>query len=116
MATSLPHAACPNTLCIGRLLCSAASMQMFLQDQSHSLQHQMERAIASSLGARGNSLQGIKRESHSLQGRYMAVDFAADLQQELDYFAGPFGMGVDGFYIDCTRTSAEWSLARWVTA
>jgi hypothetical protein len=48
-----------------------------------------------------------------LQGRYMAVDFAADLQQELDYFAGPFGMGVDGFYIDCTRTSAEWSLARW---
>lgn len=48
----------------------------------------------------------------SLQGRYMAVDFAADLQQELDYFAGPFGMGVDGFYVDCTRTSAEWSLAR----
>ncbi len=47
-----------------------------------------------------------------LQGRYMAVDFVADLQQELDYFAGPFGMGVDGFYIDCTRTSAEWSLAR----
>jgi hypothetical protein len=48
------------------------------------------------------------------QGRYMAVDFAADLQQELDYFAGPLGMGVDGFYIDCTRTSAEWSLARCV--
>ena len=45
----------------------------------------------------------------------MAVDFAADLQQELDYFAGPLGMGVDGFYIDCTRTSAEWSLARCVT-
>ena len=46
------------------------------------------------------------------QGRYMAVDFAADLQQELDYFAGPLGMGVDGFYIDCTRTSAEWLLSR----
>lgn len=42
----------------------------------------------------------------------MAVDFAADLQQELDYFAGPLGMGVDGFYIDCTRTSSEWLLAR----
>ncbi len=42
----------------------------------------------------------------------MAVDFAADLQQELDYFAGPQGMGVDGFYIDCTRTSSEWLLAR----
>ena len=42
----------------------------------------------------------------------MAVDFAADLQQELDYFAGPNGMGVDGVYIDCTRTSSEWLLAR----
>ncbi len=46
----------------------------------------------------------------------MAVDFAADLQQELDYFAGPQGMGVDGFYIDCTRTSSEWLLARYDNA
>eukprot|EP00208_Stichococcus_sp_RCC1054_P002144 CAMPEP_0206145956 /NCGR_PEP_ID=MMETSP1473-20131121/29054_1 /ASSEMBLY_ACC=CAM_ASM_001109 /TAXON_ID=1461547 /ORGANISM="Stichococcus sp, Strain RCC1054" /LENGTH=449 /DNA_ID=CAMNT_0053542359 /DNA_START=124 /DNA_END=1469 /DNA_ORIENTATION=- len=48
------------------------------------------------------------------EGRYMAVDFAADLQQELDYFAGPLGMGVDGLYVDCTRTSSEWMLARHV--
>ena len=43
-----------------------------------------------------------------LQGRFMAVNFASDLQAELDYFAGPKGMGVDGMYTDCTRTTSEW--------
>lgn len=43
----------------------------------------------------------------------MAVDFAADLQQELDYYAGPQGMGVDGLYVDCTRTSSVWLLTRF---
>jgi hypothetical protein len=43
-----------------------------------------------------------------LQGRFMAVNFASDLQAELDYFAGPKGMGVDGLYTDCTRTTSEW--------
>jgi hypothetical protein len=45
---------------------------------------------------------------HALQGRFMAVNFASDLQAELDYFAGPKGMGVDGLYTDCTRTTSEW--------
>jgi hypothetical protein len=44
----------------------------------------------------------------ALQGRFMAVNFASDLQMEMDYFAGPQGMGVDGIYTDCTRTSSEW--------
>ena len=43
-----------------------------------------------------------------VQGRFMAVDFSADLQQELNYFAGPKGLGVDGIYTDCTRTTSEW--------
>ena len=40
----------------------------------------------------------------------MAVDFAADMQQELDYFAlpPPMGMGVDGIFSDCPRTTREW--------
>ena len=40
----------------------------------------------------------------------MAVDFAADMQQELDYFAlaPPAGMGVDGIFSDCPRTTREW--------
>ena len=40
----------------------------------------------------------------------MAVDFAADMQQELDYFAAapPAGMGVDGIFSDCPRTTREW--------
>ena len=40
----------------------------------------------------------------------MAVDFAADMQQELDYFAAaaPEGMAVDGIYSDCPRTTREW--------
>lgn len=38
----------------------------------------------------------------------MAVDFTSDMQQELNYFAGPRGMGVDGIYTDCTRTTNEW--------
>lgn len=38
----------------------------------------------------------------------MAVDFASDMQQELNYFAGPRGLGVDGFYTDCTHTTSEW--------
>jgi glycerophosphoryl diester phosphodiesterase len=42
------------------------------------------------------------------EGRFMAVDFASDLQTELNYFAGPRGMGVDGVYTDCTRTTSEW--------
>lgn len=42
------------------------------------------------------------------QGRFMAVDFASDMQSELNYFAGPRGMGVDGLYTDCTRTTSEW--------
>jgi len=42
------------------------------------------------------------------EGRFMAVDFTSDMQQELNYFAGPRGMGVDGIYTDCTRTTNEW--------
>jgi hypothetical protein len=44
------------------------------------------------------------------QAQYMAVDFAADMQQELDYFAlpPPTGMGVDGIFSDCPRTTREW--------
>ena len=38
----------------------------------------------------------------------MAVDFASDMQQELNYFAGPQGLGVDAIYTDCTRTSRQW--------
>ena len=40
----------------------------------------------------------------------MAVDFAADMQQELDYFAAapPTGMAVDGIFSDCPRTTREW--------
>ena len=40
----------------------------------------------------------------------MAVDFAADMQQELDYFAAapPAGMAVDGIFSDCPRTTREW--------
>ena len=38
----------------------------------------------------------------------MAVDFHADMQQELNYFAGPKGMGVDGVFLDCPRSGIEW--------
>lgn len=44
----------------------------------------------------------------SLQGRFMAVNFASDMQAELEYFAGAGGIGVDGVYTDCTRTTSEW--------
>ena len=43
-----------------------------------------------------------------LQARYMAVDFHADMQKELNYFAGPKGMGVDGVYLDCPSSGVEW--------
>lgn len=49
-----------------------------------------------------------RRRLHCVQGRFMAVDFASDMQQELNYFAGPRGLGVDGFYTDCTHTTSEW--------
>ncbi len=42
------------------------------------------------------------------QGRFMAVDFSSDMQAELNYFAGPGGLGADGVYTDCTRTTSEW--------
>ncbi len=38
----------------------------------------------------------------------MAVDFHADMQKELNYFAGPNGMGVDGVYLDCPSSGVEW--------
>jgi hypothetical protein len=38
----------------------------------------------------------------------MAIDFAADVHLELDYYAGPEGLGVDGFFIDCPSSGRDW--------
>ena len=43
-----------------------------------------------------------------MQARFMAVDFHADMQKELSYFAGPKGMGVDGMYLDCPSSGVQW--------
>lgn len=53
---------------------------------------------------------GLKVYPHTFrnEGRFMAVNFASDMQAELEYFAGADGIGVDGLYTDCTRTTSEW--------
>jgi glycerophosphoryl diester phosphodiesterase len=51
---------------------------------------------------------GVHPYTFRNEGQYMALDFNNDPARELDFFGGPNGMGVDGFFGDNAMTMENW--------